>query len=57
MDRERLINLLEAVRSIRAGVFQMEQDLLSALSAEQVPAMLQRVGVVTRLMTGSPSPN
>jgi hypothetical protein len=36
MDREQLTNLLEAVRSVRAGVFQMEQELLSALSAEQV---------------------
>ena len=34
MDREQLTNLLEAVRSVRAGVFQMEQELLSALSAE-----------------------
>jgi excisionase family DNA binding protein len=36
MDREQLTNLLEAVRSVRAGVFQMDQELLSALSAEQV---------------------
>src|SRR5919107_2392493 len=36
MDRNRLSTLLEAVRSVRAGVFQMEQELLSALSAEQV---------------------
>ena len=36
MDRERLVNLLEAVRRVRAAVFQMEQELLSALSAEQV---------------------
>src|SRR5215210_387854 len=36
MDREQLTNLLEAVRSVRAGIFQMEQELLSALSAEQV---------------------
>lgn len=36
MDRERLVNLLEAVRSVRAGVLQMEQELLSALTADQV---------------------
>jgi len=36
MDREQLTNLLEAVRSVRAGVFQMEQELLSALTEEQV---------------------
>jgi excisionase family DNA binding protein len=36
MDRERLVNLLEAVRSVRAAAFQMEQELLSALSAEQI---------------------
>lgn len=35
MDREHLVNLLEAVRSVRAAVFQMEQELLSALTAEQ----------------------
>jgi hypothetical protein len=35
MDRNRLSSLLEAVRSVRAGIFQMEQELLSALSAEQ----------------------
>ena len=36
MDRERLVNLLEAVRSARAAIFEMEQELLSALTAEQV---------------------
>jgi hypothetical protein len=36
MDRERLVSLLEAVRNTRAGIFQMEQELLSALTAEQV---------------------
>jgi excisionase family DNA binding protein len=36
MNRERLTNILEAVRSVRAAVFQMEQELLSALTAEQV---------------------
>ena len=36
MDRERLVALLEAVRNTRAAVFQMEQELLSALTAEQV---------------------
>jgi len=36
MDRNRLSSLLEAVRSVRAGIFQMEQALLSALSAEQL---------------------
>jgi hypothetical protein len=36
MERERLVNLLAAVRSVRAGIFQMEQELLSALSTEQV---------------------
>ncbi len=36
MDRARLGNLLEAVRSVRAAVFQMEQELLSVLSTEQV---------------------
>src|SRR5215204_6927145 len=36
MDREQLTNLLEAIRSVWAGVFHMEQELLSALSAEQV---------------------
>lgn len=35
MDRNRLSSLLEAVRSVRAGIFQMEQELLSALSAGQ----------------------
>ncbi len=35
MDREHLTNLLEAVRSIKTAVFQMEQELLSALTAEQ----------------------
>jgi excisionase family DNA binding protein len=35
MDRNRLSSLLEAVRSVRAGIFQMEQEVLSALSAEQ----------------------
>ncbi len=36
MDRERLASLLEAARSVRAAVFQMEQELLSALTEEQV---------------------
>src|SRR5215213_7155445 len=36
MDREHLGNLLETVRSIRAGVFQMEHELPSALTADQV---------------------
>ena len=35
MDREHLVNLLEAVRGVRAAVFQMEQELLNALTAEQ----------------------
>ena len=36
MDRNHLVNLLEAVRSVRAAVFQMEQELLSSLTTEQV---------------------
>ena len=36
MDREQLANLLEAVRSVSEAVFQMEQELLSALSAEHL---------------------
>ncbi len=36
MDGERLVTLLEAVRSVRVAVFRMEQELLSALAAEQV---------------------
>ncbi len=36
MDRKQLTNLLEAVRSVREAVFRMEQELLSALTAEQV---------------------
>jgi len=36
MERERLISLLQAVRSLRAEVFRIEQELLSALTAEQI---------------------
>lgn len=36
MDREHLVSLLETVRNVRAAVFRMEQELLSALTAEQV---------------------
>jgi excisionase family DNA binding protein len=35
MDRQRLVELLEAVRGVRAAVMQMEEKLLSALAAEQ----------------------
>jgi hypothetical protein len=34
MERESLGNILEAVRSVRSGIFQMEQELLSALTEE-----------------------
>jgi excisionase family DNA binding protein len=36
MDREHLNRLLEAVRGVRVSVLQMEQELLSALSAAQI---------------------
>jgi excisionase family DNA binding protein len=36
MDRVQLTNLLEAVRSVREAVFRMEQELLSALTSEEV---------------------
>lgn len=35
MDRERLVDLLEAVRSVRTAVTQMEEKLLAALTYEQ----------------------
>lgn len=36
MNKERLDSLLEAVRSLRTSVFQLEQELLNALTAEQL---------------------
>jgi excisionase family DNA binding protein len=36
VDKERLVSLLEAVRSLRRAVFQVEQELLDALTAEQL---------------------
>ena len=35
MDRERLVDLLEAVRGVRAAVLHMEEELLRALDTEQ----------------------
>jgi excisionase family DNA binding protein len=35
MDRERLDDLLEAVRGVRAAVAQMEEELLKALTTEE----------------------
>ena len=35
LDRERLGDLLEAVRSVRAAVFHMEEELLRALTTEE----------------------
>jgi excisionase family DNA binding protein len=35
MEKDRLVDLLDAVRGVRAAVMQMEEKLLSALAAEQ----------------------
>ena len=36
MDEGRLVGLLETVRGVKAAAFQMEQELLSAKTAEQM---------------------